>query len=47
MRVDRIFEHRIVWDTKLMDRHSEPFGQLSYESIRAVSDLELEQNCMS
>lgn len=37
MRVDRIYEHRIVWDTKLMDKHSEPFGQLSYESIRAVS----------
>ncbi|XP_017093898.2 uncharacterized protein pwn [Drosophila bipectinata] len=36
MRVDRIYEHRIVWDTKLMDRHSEPFGQLSYESIRAL-----------
>ncbi|XP_037717321.1 uncharacterized protein LOC119551826 isoform X4 [Drosophila subpulchrella] len=36
MRVDRIYEHRIVWDTKLMDKHSEPFGQLSYESIRAL-----------
>ncbi|KAH8267098.1 hypothetical protein KR018_003735, partial [Drosophila ironensis] len=36
MRVDRIYDHRIVWDNKLMDRHSEPFGQLSYESIRAL-----------
>ncbi|XP_022230809.2 mucin-5AC isoform X2 [Drosophila obscura] len=36
LRVDRIYEHRIVWDHKLMDRHSEPFGQLSYESIRAL-----------
>lgn len=36
MRVDRIYEHRIVWDNKLLDKHSEPYGQLSYESIRAV-----------
>ncbi|KAL7736617.1 hypothetical protein ACLKA6_015253 [Drosophila palustris] len=36
MRVDRIYEHRIVWDTKLMDRNSEPYGQLSYESVRAL-----------
>ncbi|XP_067629956.1 uncharacterized protein pwn isoform X2 [Eurosta solidaginis] len=36
MRVDRIYEHRIVWDNKLMDTHSEPYGQLSYESIRAI-----------
>ncbi|BFG05390.1 uncharacterized protein DMAD_04136 [Drosophila madeirensis] len=36
LRVDRIYEHRIVWDHKLMDRHSEAFGQLSYESIRAL-----------
>jgi len=44
MRADRIYEHRIVWDTKLMDKHSEPFGQLSYESIRAVSHS-LFNNC--
>ena len=37
MRVDRIYEHRIVWDNKLMDLNSEPYGQLSYESVRAVS----------
>ncbi|KAH8390853.1 hypothetical protein KR215_000853, partial [Drosophila sulfurigaster] len=36
MRVDRIYEHRIVWDNKLMDRNSEPYGQLSYESVRAL-----------
>nr|XP_014085266.1 mucin-5AC isoform X3 [Bactrocera oleae] len=36
MRVDRIYEHRIVWDNKLLDKHSEPYGQLSYESIRAI-----------
>lgn len=37
MRVDRIYEHRIVWDNKLADRNSEPYSQLSYESVRAVS----------
>lgn len=37
MRVDRIYEHRIVWDNKLADRSSEPFTQLSFESVRAVS----------
>lgn len=36
LRVDRIYEHRIVWDNKLIDRNSEPYGQLSYESVRAV-----------
>ncbi|KAM7343279.1 calcium-binding EGF-like domain-containing protein pawn isoform 2-T2 [Cochliomyia hominivorax] len=36
MRVDRIYEHRIVWDNKLADRNSEPFSQLSFESVRAI-----------
>ncbi|XP_058982085.1 mucin-2-like isoform X1 [Musca domestica] len=36
MRVDRIYEHRIVWDNKLADRTSEPYGQLSFESVRAI-----------
>ncbi|KAL9921918.1 calcium-binding EGF-like domain-containing protein pawn isoform 2-T5 [Glossina fuscipes fuscipes] len=36
MRIDRIYEHRIVWDNKLADRNSDPYGQLSYESIRAI-----------
>ncbi|XP_030386913.1 mucin-2 isoform X2 [Scaptodrosophila lebanonensis] len=36
MRVDRIYEHRIVWDSKLLDKNSEPYGQLSYESVRAL-----------
>lgn len=39
LRVDRIYEHRIVWDNKLIDRNSEPYGQLSYESVRAVSHV--------
>ncbi|XP_017839830.1 uncharacterized protein LOC108597670 isoform X2 [Drosophila busckii] len=36
LRVDRIYEHRIVWDNKLLDRNSEPYGQLSYEAVRAL-----------
>ncbi|XP_055385324.1 uncharacterized protein LOC129614628 [Condylostylus longicornis] len=36
LRVDRIYERRIVWDEKLRDKNSEHFGQLSYESIRAI-----------
>ncbi|XP_017962242.2 proteoglycan 4 isoform X4 [Drosophila navojoa] len=36
MRVDRIYEHRIVWDNKLLDLNSEPYGQLSYEAVRAL-----------
>lgn len=37
LRVDKIYERRIVWDKLLADRNSEPYGQLSYEAIRAVS----------
>ncbi|XP_055836550.1 uncharacterized protein LOC129905167 isoform X2 [Episyrphus balteatus] len=36
LRVDRFYEHRIVWDNKLLDRTSEPYSQLSYESTRAM-----------
>lgn len=36
LRVDKIYERRIVWDKLLADRNSEPYGQLSYEAIRAV-----------
>lgn len=41
LRVDRIYEHRIVWDNKLIDRNSEPYGQLSYESVRAVGNIHI------
>lgn len=30
---------QIVWDNKLADRESEPYQQLSYEAIRAVSNF--------
>ncbi|XP_055686295.1 uncharacterized protein LOC129791798 isoform X2 [Lutzomyia longipalpis] len=36
LRVDRIYERRVVWDKKLADRSSEPYGQLSFETMRAI-----------
>lgn len=36
LRVDKIYERRIVWDKLLADRHSEAYGQLSFEAVRAV-----------
>ncbi|XP_055702107.1 uncharacterized protein LOC129801249 isoform X3 [Phlebotomus papatasi] len=36
LRVDRIYERRVVWDQKLADHSSEPYGQLSFETMRAV-----------
>lgn len=41
LRVDKIYERRIVWDKLLADRTSDPYGQLSYEAIRAVSISQL------
>lgn len=37
LRVDKIYERRIVWDKLLADKNSEAYGQLSYEAVRAVS----------
>lgn len=37
LRVDKIYEHKIVWSKQLLDSNSEQYGKLSYESIRAVS----------
>ncbi|XP_055610047.1 uncharacterized protein LOC129756990 isoform X2 [Uranotaenia lowii] len=36
MRVDKIYERRIVWDSVLANRDSEKFQQLSYEAVRAM-----------
>ncbi|GAB0089577.1 EGF-like calcium-binding, conserved site [Sergentomyia squamirostris] len=36
LRVDRIYERRVVWDLKLADKSSEAYGQLSFETMRAV-----------
>ena len=37
LRVDRIYERRVAWDKLLSDFSSEPYQQLSYESLRAVN----------
>lgn len=36
LRVDKIYERRVIWDSKLAQETSEPYGQLSYETIRAI-----------
>lgn len=36
LRVDKIYERRVIWDNKLAQESSEPYGQLSYEAIRAI-----------
>lgn len=36
LRVDKIYERRVIWDNKLAQENSEPYGQLSYEAIRAI-----------
>ncbi|KAL5286382.1 pwn family protein [Megaselia abdita] len=36
LRVDKIYEHKIVWSKQLLDSNSEQYGKLSYESIRAI-----------
>ncbi|XP_053689205.1 uncharacterized protein LOC128738238 isoform X2 [Sabethes cyaneus] len=36
MRVDKIYERRIQWDSLLASRESERFQQLSYEAVRAM-----------
>lgn len=36
LRVDKIYDRRVIWDQQLTDITSEPYGQLSYESIRAI-----------
>lgn len=36
LRVDRMYDRRIVWDSKLMNRESDEYLQLTYEAGRAV-----------
>lgn len=36
LRVDRLYERRVVWATELLDKNSGSYQQLSYESERAV-----------
>lgn len=37
LRVDKIYDRKVAWDRQLSEYTSEPYQQLSYESIRAVS----------
>lgn len=37
LRVDKIYDRRITWDRQLAEDTSEPYQQMSYEAVRAVS----------
>lgn len=37
LRVDRLYDRRVVWANELGDRNSDSYQQLSYEAERAVS----------
>lgn len=41
IRVDKIYEKKVVWDRQLANHNSEPYQQLSYESLKAVSRANL------
>lgn len=41
LRVDRLYERRVVWANELSDKASESYQQLSYETERAVSITEV------
>lgn len=36
LRVDKLYERRIIWANELSDKRSDSFQQLSYETERAV-----------
>lgn len=36
LRVDRLYDRRVVWASELGDRNSESYQQLSFEAERAV-----------
>lgn len=36
LRVDKIYERRVVWADELLEKSSESYGQLSYEAERAL-----------
>lgn len=37
IRVDKIYDKKVVWDRGFTDRDSEPYQTLAYEANRAVS----------
>ncbi|KAL4712238.1 hypothetical protein ACJJTC_011099 [Scirpophaga incertulas] len=36
LRVDRFYERKVAWDSKLADKESDPYQQLSMEAVRAI-----------
>ncbi|XP_026325398.1 uncharacterized protein LOC113234311 isoform X2 [Hyposmocoma kahamanoa] len=36
LRVDKLYDRKIAWDNKLMDKDSDPYQQLAYEAVRAI-----------
>ncbi|XP_039747921.1 uncharacterized protein LOC120625072 [Pararge aegeria] len=36
LRVDKIYDRKVVWDAKLADKESDPYQQMSYEAVRAI-----------
>lgn len=39
IRVDKIYDKKVVWDRGFTDRDSEPYQTLAYEANRAVSEF--------
>ena len=42
IRVDKIYDKRVVWDRGFTDRDSESYQTLAYEANRAVSESSFE-----
>lgn len=40
IRVDKIYDRKVVWDRGFTDKDSEPYQTLAYEANRAVSLVE-------
>jgi len=47
LRVDRLYDRRVVWDGKLQNPESEEYKTLEWESSRAVSTRALLQTAMN
>ncbi|VVD01385.1 unnamed protein product [Leptidea sinapis] len=39
IRVDRLYDRKVAWDSKLADKDSEPYQQLSYEAIDSAFSM--------
>lgn len=38
LRVDKLYDRKVIWANELSDKSSDSFQQLSYEAERAVSE---------